>query len=133
MNRGTLPDLRRFPFPEIDVDFGINNIVGNRLPPWMEAVFGDETIDRLEEAVSELMTLVMDSRVLGSLTQAIGEAGDAVEEAVEAAENAVGGAVDAAEEFAEEVIEETEELVEEFIDKASNSASDVLNELAGWF
>lgn len=130
MDRRTLPDPRRFPFPPIIEDIGnilgveVTGTPGNRFtpPPWVEAIFGDGAEAIVDQVGEEIVTLVMSDPVLASLAQAIGETAEAIEEAAE----------DAAE-FVEDVVEEAEELVEEFIDTATDTASEAVKEVAGWF
>ena len=141
MDRRTLPDPRRFPFPPIIDDIGnllgvdITGNAGNRFTPprWVETVFGDNAESVVDQVGEELVTMMMTDPVLASLVLAIGNAAETVEQAAEDAANAIGDARDAAEEFVDDTVEEAEELVEEFIDEATDTASDVVNEVTGWF
>ncbi|WP_457666511.1 S8/S53 family peptidase [Thiolapillus sp.] len=141
MDRRTLPNPRRFPFPPIVEDIGnllgvdMTANAGNRFvpPTWIETVFGSNAASVVDQVGEELITMMMTDPVLASLVLAIDEAAENIEQAAEDAADAVGNAQQAAEEFVEDTIEETEELVEEFIDQATDTASDVVNEVTGWF
>jgi vacuolar-type H+-ATPase subunit H len=140
MDRRTLPNPRRFPFPPLVEDIGnilgvdVTGEPGNRFtpPPWVEVIFGDGAEAIVDQIGEELVTMLMSDPVLASLAQTIGETVEALNTAAEDAANAAGDAADAAEVFVEEVVEEVEEQVEEFIDTATDTASDTANEITDW-